>query len=649
MWQRGPNPATAPRFGSNSFARWSRLLVGIGLLPAVAAPRDAWSGDREHAKPESAAVMRLNGIDVGGKLHRLGHGLNDAVVAVVFLSTECPISNGYVPVLNQVAKRFSRRGVEFYGVVSDSSVTRAAAAAHGKKYAVGFPVLFDASGALRQALKPTHVPQAFVLDRGGRTVYSGLIDDQYAEIGKKRAVVRHRYLADAISAAVSGYKVRTARTTAIGCLIEAPPRKSKPGSVTFTRDVAPIVLANCARCHRPGASAPFSLLTYDDVAKRSRQIVHVIRKGLMPPWKAVHGFGRFKDERRLTDGEIRLIETWATTGKPKGDAANLPPRPTFVSGWRLGEPDLIVKMPKPFPIAASGNDVYRHFVIPMGTREDRLVAAMDFRPGNPRVVHHAVVFFDDTGAARRLETQGGGYGYARFGGPGFVPAGCLGNWTPGCTPHRLPRGSGQAMPRGSDLVLQMHYQCSGKPETDQSEVGIYFARKNSRQVVGSFHILNGKLHIPAGAARHRHRAAYTLPTGVVLLDAAPHMHLLGKEMKVTATLPNGTVQPLVWIKDWDFNWQGQYTFMKPIFLPRGTRIDVDAVLDNSAGNPLNPSSPPRAVVWGEQTRDEMVVCEFRFTTRTRLEFLVAKRHYQQTMYRELLQYYLKQNQQGADR
>jgi peroxiredoxin len=630
---------TPGRLHRNRFA--CRLLIGCCL---TLAPKTAPSGNRT-AAASKAGCRRLNGIDVDGKLHRLGHGLNEAVVVVVFLSTECPISNCYVPTLNWLAKQYSRRGVEVYAVISDSSVTRAAAARYRRKYQLQVPVLFDASGALRRALRPTHVPQAFVLDRRGRTVYSGLIDDQYAEIGKKRAVVRQRYLADAISEAAAGREVLVTHTKPIGCLIEVTPEKILPGSVTYCRDIAPIILANCAVCHHPGETAPFPLLTYDDVGKRAKQIVHVIRKRIMPPWKAVHGFGQFKDERRLTNREIRLIATWSATGKPKGDLADLPPEPKFASGWRLGKPDLVVKMTKCFQIPASGGDVYRHFVIPLGTQEDRLVAAMDFHPGNPRVVHHAVVYFDDTGAARRLDEQDNGNGYTSFGGPGFVPAGCLGNWTPGSTPHRLPRGIGQAMPRGSDLVLQVHYHCSGKPETDQSQVAIYFSRKKARQVVGSFHVLNGNLHIPAGAARFRHQARYTLPTDVFLLDAAPHMHLLGKEMKVTATLPNGDVQPLVWVKDWDFNWQGPYTFLKPLFLPRGTRIDVDAFLDNSAGNPLNPSSPPRAVEWGEQTDDEMVVCEFRFTTRTRLEFLIAKRHYRQTMYRELLRYYQKQNRQ----
>lgn len=633
-----------------------RWLVGCCLLWPAASPRTALSGGREHAKAETTAVSRprvgaprriipvsrLNGIDVDGKLHRLGHGLNEAVVVVVFLSIDCPISNSYVPVLNRLAKRSARGGVEMYAVISDPNVTRAVAVRYRKKYQLRFPVLFDASGSLRKSLQPTHVPQAFVLDRNGRTVYSGLIDDQYAEVGKKRAVVRRRYLADAISETVAGREVIMTKTTPIGCLIEGVPEKTKPGSVTFCRDVAPIILANCAGCHHPGETAPFPLLTYDDVAKRSKQIVYVIRKRLMPPWRAAHGFGRFKDERRLTDRQIRLIESWSATGKPKGDAADLPPKPEFPSGWQLGKPDLVVKMPKAFHVPASGRDVYRHFVIPLGTRRDRLVAAMDFHPGNPRVVHHAVVYFDDTGTASRLEERGGGYGYTGFGGPGFVPAGCLGNWVPGTTPHRLPGGTGQPMPKDSDLVLQVHYQCSGKPETDQSEVAIYFADSKARQVVASFHVLNGNLHIPAGAARFRHRAAYTLATDLILFDAAPHMHLLGREMKVTATLPNGTVQPLVWVKNWDFNWQGQYTFMKPKFLPKGTRIDVDAYLDNSTGNPQNPSSPPRAVEWGEQTSDEMVVCEFRFTTRTRRGFLIARRHYQQTMYRELMQYYLKQ-------
>jgi hypothetical protein len=176
-------------------------------------------------------------------------------------------------------------------------------------------------------------------------------------------------------------------------------------------------------------------------------------------------------------------------------------------------------------------------------------------------------------------------------------------------------------------VLEVHYQRSGKPETDRSTVGIHFANASARQLVGEVQVMNKVLEIPAGAARHRHHASYTLPVDATLLDAAPHMHLLGREMKATATHPDGTVTPLIWIRNWDFNWQGQYLYADPVRLPGGTRIDVDAWYDNSAQNALNPHSPPQTVCWGEETTDEMGVCHFRYTCDTREDLITMNAHY----------------------
>jgi hypothetical protein len=207
-------------------------------------------------------------------------------------------------------------------------------------------------------------------------------------------------------------------------------------------------------------------------------------------------------------------------------------------------------------------------------------------------------------------------GYRGFNNPGFLPVTTLRNWLPGFTPRHLPKGTGRWLPPGSDLVMEIHDRPSGKPENDRSTIGIHFAPRSSRQVVAELMVLNLDLDIPAGAARHHHQAVFTLPETTTLLDAAPHMHLLGREMKAEAHLPDGSVKPLIWIRDWDFNWQEQYLFVEPVRLPQGTRIVVDCYFDNSAGNRLNPSSPPERVHWGGQTKDSMGICHFQFTCDT---------------------------------
>ena len=240
-------------------------------------------------------------------------------------------------------------------------------------------------------------------------------------------------LADALAAAVAGQTISTSQTKAIGCPIELPADNQLPADITYTRDIAPILLSHCAGCHRPGEVAPFSLLTYEDAAKRAKWLQQVTERRLMPPWKAEPNFGHFQDEQRLSDTEIQLIAAWTKAGAPEGDAADLPQAPEFPQGWRLGEPDLVIEMPEEFTVPADGRDIFQYFVAPIDIDEDRHVEAVEFRPGNPAVVHHAILFLDANGAARKLDDEEPGPGYQRFGGPGLRATGSLGGSAAGYT------------------------------------------------------------------------------------------------------------------------------------------------------------------------------------------------------------------------
>ncbi len=367
-------------------------------------------------------------------------------------------------------------------------------------------------------------------------------------------------------------------------------------------------------CHRAGEVAPFALANYADAAKRAQQISDVTHARYMPPWRPEHNYGDFLGERRLTERQLEILAAWADADAPEGDADDLPPPPRYTDGWQLGEPDIVVKMPEAFTIPAEGRDVFRCFVLPLDVPADRLVAAVEFRPGNRKVVHHAIYFLDANGVARKKDEADPAPGYGSFGGPGFLPTGDLGGWSPGYQARFLPEDLGRYLKKGSDLVLQVHYHPSGKPETDQSSLGIHYVKKPSRKVVATITITNRNLYIEAGENHHEMSGTYTLPSDVRLVGVTPHMHLLGKEMKATATLPDGKTIPLIWIKNWNFNWQDQYILRQPLKLPKGTRIDVTAAYDNSPANPFNPSSPPRRVTWGEQTTDEMFFCFFPVTT-----------------------------------
>ena len=415
-------------------------------------------------------------------------------------------------------------------------------------------------------------------------------------------------------------------TTPVGCLLEDPPNKTKSGSVTFTRDIAPIIQANCAACHRPNQSGPFPLLTYDDVSGHANQILEVTRSRFMPPWKPAPGFTRFLDELRLTEHELSLLDVWVEAGKPEGDPKDLPAAVEQVEGWRLGEPDLILEMQDVFPIPASGPDIRQYFVIPARLTEDRLITAIDFRPGTPQAVHHASFFLDTKRAGRRLDEADPAPGYGGFGGPRFQSQGTLSSWFPGMSARRLPDGMGRLVPRGSDIVAEIHYVTTGKAERDRSKIGLYFAGRSARQVVVEVQVGNKQINIPAGQQRHLEKATYTLPVDTTLLDMVPHMHVLGREMKVWSKSPNGSVKPLLWIKDWDFDWQGQYSFAQPVRLIKGTQINVDAWYDNSAENPLNPNSPPKTVRWGDDSTDEMLICHFQCTCKTMEELKELVEH-----------------------
>ncbi|HEX3726930.1 MAG TPA: hypothetical protein VHV08_11835 [Pirellulales bacterium] len=414
--------------------------------------------------------------------------------------------------------------------------------------------------------------------------------------------------------------------TSIGLAADTPASKNPAASskesasakVTFNEHVAPILWKNCGGCHRPGEVGPFSLLTYQDAAKRADFLAEITKSRRMPPWKAEPNFGKFMDERRLNDQEIATLAQWAKAGAPEGNVKFRKKPPEFPDGWQLGDPDLVLKMAQPFTIPADGSDIYRCFVIPIPIDKDKMISAMEFRPANRKVVHHAILFLDANGQGRKKEGQDGKPGFASFGGPGIVPTGGLGNWVPGSMPRYLPDGIVRYVQKGSDLVLQIHYHPSGKEETDQSVVGLYFSKKPMQKIVTGVAIAQPGLKLPANNA-HCDITAETepLPADVSIMGITPHMHNLGREFKVTATRSTrGDEVPLIWIKDWDFNWQGAYQFAKPVRLPKGSTIKVEAVYDNSAANPKNPNDPPQEIHWGEQTSDEMCLCAVQVCTET---------------------------------
>jgi hypothetical protein len=415
----------------------------------------------------------------------------------------------------------------------------------------------------------------------------------------------------------------------------SPMRAAPADTVTFSEHIAPIVYNNCTTCHHPGESVPFTLMNYDDVKRRGKTIAAVTERRYMPPWHGASEMGHFRDERGLTDEQIRLIKTWVDNGMPSGDLDKAPKAPAYTDGWRLGPPDLVVKMERPFNVPASGSDVFRNFAIKLNLKETKWVKAIDFRP-SARVSHHALFFLDTSGEAIRLQSQeresgftgmnflagglaGGGLqgllNRANTSNPQDTGAqnlaGGLGGWAVGGVPHPLPDGLARPLAAGSDLVLQMHFHPTGKAESEQATVGLYFADKPPVKTLAAvqmpplFGAVAG-INLPPGAKGFTIRDSFTVPVDIDVISMGAHAHYLATHFTMKATLPgSGTPKVLASVPKWDFNWQERYTYREPIRLPKGTRLDVEIAYDNSAENPNNPTNPPKQVWWGQQSTDEM--------------------------------------------
>ncbi len=384
------------------------------------------------------------------------------------------------------------------------------------------------------------------------------------------------------------------------------PSPSWAQEITFSRDVAPIIFAACASCHRSGGPGPFSLTTYDDVRRRATQVARVTRSRFMPPWKVEPGVGHFVGQRPLTDSEIALIDQWTKNGAPEGDVTRLPPVPRFTDGWLLGEPDLVVKPDTPFMLPSQQTDAFRIFAIKVPITKRTFVTGIEFHPGNARVVHHANIRIDRTDSTRKLDAADPLPGY-----DGLMPRtaeypdGHFLGWTPGQVAPLVQPELAWTLEPGSDLVVQLHMQPSGAVEEVLPQIGFYFSDRPPERTPTILRLGSQGIDIKPGEANYVIRDSYELPVDVALLAVQPHAHYRAREIRGVAQFPDGTSRLVMHITDWDFRWQHVYRHQSPIALPKGTRLSMEYSYDNSAENPRNPELPPARVYWGQRSRDEM--------------------------------------------
>lgn len=382
---------------------------------------------------------------------------------------------------------------------------------------------------------------------------------------------------------------------------------------TFHKDVEPILQEHCQECHRPGEIAPMSLLSYDQARPWAKAIKQAVLTNQMPPWPADPHYGKFSNDRSLTKDQIDTLVAWADANAPEGNKADAPKPRTWVEGWNIGKPDAELEMPAPIDIPATGEVEYQYIVVPTHFTEDKWVQAVEFRPSNRTVVHHAVLFIRPPGdrwladakpgvpyvpvaktAAQRFNNTQGGFNDV------------LSIYTPGMVPSVWEPGEAKQIKAGSDLVFQMHYTVNGKPAKDQTRVGLIFAKEPPQRRVITIGALNNQFSIPAGDPNFKAEATVPVLNPMTMISLFPHMHLRGKAFEYDLILPNGETKTLLKVDHWSLNWQLSYKFAEPIDLPPGAKIKATAWWDNSPNNPANPD-PKQTVTWGEQSFEEMFI------------------------------------------
>lgn len=529
--------------------------------------------------------------DEQGKVHKLSEWHERRLIAVIFLGVECPLAKLYGPRLAELEGEFGPRGVAFVAVDSNQHDTPEEVARFHREQGLNFPFLKDPDNRLADRLGATRTAEVFLLDGRRAVRYHGRIDDQYGA-GVHRLQPTRRDLAEAIEELLAGRPVSRPEVAAPGCVIDRVRRPADQGEVTYCRDVAPILYRHCVSCHRPGQIGPFSLLTYRDTADWAETIREVVRERRMPPWHADPRYGRFANDPSLTDRERGAIDAWVARRTPQGDPADQPPTPTFSSDWGIPTPDVVVPIPEPCTVPASGTVDYQYIEADPGFREDKWIRAAEVRPGNRAVVHHCLVFLKPPGHPEMVQL-------------GELNSTYLAGTAVGTPPMVLPDGMAKLVPAGWKFVFVLHYTPVGKATTDQTSIGLVFADpKTVKKEVATNVLIDGDLCIPPHAADHRVEHSARMEHDVLLLAMFPHMHLRGKSFRFQADYPDGRSEILLDVPRYDFTWQHRYVLAAPKRLPAGTVLRCVAHYDNSANNPNNPD-PSATVRTGPQSTDEM--------------------------------------------
>jgi peroxiredoxin/Ca2+-binding EF-hand superfamily protein len=553
-------------------------------------------------------VPNLSLTDINDRKFSLSEYTDRQAIVIAFTNTTCPISKKYAPSLAAIERQYADRNVSFIYVNPTSSDKPAAIQAAIANQGFTGPYVRDIDGVVASALGATHTTDVFVLDAKRTIVYRGAVDDQYG-FEYSLDAPRNEYLKLAINATLDRRPLLIAATQAPGCPLEAAEASPKSSEITYHNRVSRIIQSRCLECHREGGAGPFELQSYEDVAGQGAAIKQAVERNVMPPWFATRPekgeVSHWSNDRSLAEQEKTDLLAWLNQGKPAGDEKDAPLPRQFPEGWRIGQPDHLVQLPKPMPVKATGVMGYQNVIVDAGITEDKWIRAMEIRPTAPQVVHHVLVFLlppenlakADADRAAGDDESGG-----------FFAA-----YAPGGDPMICAEGFGTKIPAGSRLKFQLHYTPNGTATEDQTRLGINFTDKEPAHMLHVAGIANPRLSIPPGDENFPVTATQTVQADTTVLAFFPHMHLRGKSFKYEAIYPDGRRETLLDVPRYDFNWQLSYRLAEPLELPKGTTLELTGCFDNSKKNPANPDST-KTVKWGPQTYDEMMLGYIEYYT-----------------------------------
>ena len=542
--------------------------------------------------------------DYQGKEWTLDEFQSKKAIVFAFIGTQCPLAKMYSTKLVELEKQYREKGVAFVAIDSNIQDSLAEMAAHARKFGFDFAFLKDPSQQLADRVGASRTPEVCVVDSEKRIRYRGRIDDQFG-IGYSKEKATNTELVAALNAILNKEEVVTTSAAASGCLIGRGAREIEKSesatTVTYAEQVSRILQARCVSCHRNGEIGPMELGNYDDASAWADMIAEVIDDKRMPPWHASPDYGKFENDRHMSEQEIATIKKWVLTGAKRGDASKEPAPVKYVDGWQLErEPDLVIPMAnKAFDVPARGDVRYQYFVADPKLIEDTWVNGMEIVPGNRAIVHHILVFVREKGSnGGRIQAE----------------RGFLAGYVPGTRVEWMPSGMAKRIPANSELVFQIHYTPNGTAQSDLSKVAFWIAdTKTITHEIQTTSSLQPGFRIPPRDGNYKVDAMQPeeLPD-CELLSMSPHMHVRGKSFRYTAVYPDNSREILMDVPHYDFNWQTEYRLAERKKLPKGTRIYCEAAFDNSPAN-LNNPDPNSAVTWGDQTYEEMMIGYFHIS------------------------------------